>query len=151
MTPDESIEFLREAHNDPLPDAQFAAVRARVLAEIARPRPARRIWGWKLVRPWNLAAICTAAALVWILLVRPEHGPPHRPVSQPARTLASAAPLPGAAPTRLPRPHRVRRHTSGPPVQRAGLKPAPAEPLVVKLVTDDPNVVIYWISTSTGE
>jgi hypothetical protein len=26
-----------------------------------------------------------------------------------------------------------------------------AEPLVVKLFTDDPNVVIYWITESTGD
>jgi hypothetical protein len=27
----------------------------------------------------------------------------------------------------------------------------PAEPLVVKLLTDDPIVIIYWITDSKGE
>jgi hypothetical protein len=152
MTPDESLEFLRQAHHAPLPDAHLATVRARVLAEIARPRPARRPW------VWNLAALCAAAALIWILLVRPERRPPLRHV--PAPQLAAAAP-PVVARSRpvASRPHHARRHFSTAAVHRAGLKPGPpsvsratpAEPLVVKLITDDPNVVIYWISTSTGE
>jgi hypothetical protein len=29
--------------------------------------------------------------------------------------------------------------------------PAAAEPLIIKLLTPDPNVVIYWIAESKGD
>jgi hypothetical protein len=37
------------------------------------------------------------------------------------------------------------------PRKLAMKSPESAEPLVVKLYTNDPNVVIYWITGSKGE
>jgi hypothetical protein len=43
-------------------------------------------------------------------------------------------------PSLAAQPHRVTR------VRRKQKSRPPAEPLMVKLITDDPNVVIYWIA-----
>ena len=70
----------------------------------------------------------------------------HQPAVQPPRVAIApppapkAEPLPPAVASALPkRVVRVRR-------VKKPLPPPPAEPLMVKLVTDDPNVVIYWIA-----
>ena len=105
------IELLREAHREPLGEAHYAAVRARVLSELQRERrPAwRRIWVGGLV--------AVAAAAVLLLWPRP------------------------VAPARVVHPRRaVARAVVSKPEKR------PMEPLVVKLLTDDPNVIIYWIA-----
>ena len=59
MKPDEAMDLLREAHREPIPEAHFAAVRARVLSQIAAERGVsrRRIW-------WYGFAVAAAAALL---------------------------------------------------------------------------------------
>jgi hypothetical protein len=47
-------------------------------------------------------------------------------------------------PAHATHPRRARKAPPSAPVS-APEKP-PAEPLVVKLLTDDPNVIIYWIA-----
>ena len=47
MKPDEAMDILREAHREPIPEAHFAAVRARVLSQIASERGvSRQRTGW---------------------------------------------------------------------------------------------------------
>jgi hypothetical protein len=48
----------------------------------------------------------------------------------------------GLRPAHAPKAHFARR---------AGRRPAPQEPFVVKLLTDDPDVIIYWIADTRGE
>jgi len=122
----QSLDSLRAAHEEPLEPAAFAAVRARVLAQLEpKRRPAWR-WAW--------VPVLAALGIVW-LLVRPA------PV-EPLRVAIAPPPAPKleipAAPS-APRKPLVRVH-------RARKLPPPPGPLMVKLITDDPNVVIYWIA-----
>ena len=125
----QTLAIARVAHAEPIPPAAFTALRARVLARIARePRPSRRL-------AWILPLLA-AAVLAVVLLPRPVEPvrtavtPPPAPLFQQPVAPADAQPI---APKRPPRA----RHRP---------KPRPrAEPLMVKLITDDPDVVIYWI------
>ena len=128
----ESLALVREAHGEPIEAAHFAAVRARVLAGLERA-PARR---WRYA--WAGALAAAAAVLLVGLWPRPE--------------LHMAVPIPKA-----PAAPAIAR-TVPPPHPRALAKPRPPEPvqqasapMVVKLLTDDPDVVIYWITGTKGE
>ncbi len=138
----ESLLLLREAHGDGPAPAHCAAVRERVLAELGRPR-----------RPWYLGrwalGLATAALVVLMALWM---WPAHRQPQPPPRSAEMASPpvprpvVPSveSAPPRVRRAHVPRRRRPVPLAE-------PARPLVVKLVTDDPNVVIYWITETRGE
>jgi predicted anti-sigma-YlaC factor YlaD len=142
-----NLELLREAHSEPIAEAHFAAVRARVMAGISR-RPRWR-WVW--------AGLAAAAAVVLLAVaLRPVRVPevPRVAVRIPPAPLgivpATTAPLRSRLSNLSgPRPsgsgyRHVARVEPGPPV------PAP-EPLVVKLFTNDPNVVIYLIADQRGD
>lgn len=112
-------------------EQSLAQWRRRVLAQIdAAPR---RGWGWR----WALAA-AAAVLLVWIgVRFRRPYVPPAPPPVAARMEPAPALPAP-AAPAPRPRIRRVRRE-------------APAGPLLVKLETTDPDVVIYWIVEGKGD
>ena len=139
----ESLRLLRAEHQEPVEEAHFAAVRARVLAQI-ESAPAR----WWKVWAYVLAAAVLAAML--LVAVRPGARPvpatpkmalvTPQPVQMPVAPLVSEAPDKAVVPA-LPRP-RLR-----PVVQQQ----EPAETLTVKLVTDNPDVVIYWIAEKKGD
>jgi hypothetical protein len=127
-----SIQFVREVHREEIAPAHYAAVRARVFARIRR---GRRAWVWRLV-----FAAGMLAAVVIPAVVRPTS-----PVLPPLPLPAAAPPAPAAAmhlhiattsPVRRPKARRPKPASA----------PAPAEPMVVKLFTDDPDIIIYWIS-----
>lgn len=101
----------------------LAAMRAEVM-------PVRRARRW----PWMVAAAAVAVAAIG-LSYRPT------PVVVPAQ-VAMVQPVAAVAPV-LPAPAAVKPK----PVSRPRpVKPAPlAEPLLVKFLTDDPDVVIYWL------
>ena len=63
------LELLREAHREPIGEAHYAAVRARVLAELRQDRRpvGRRIWVGALV--------AATAAVVLMLWPKPVHTP----------------------------------------------------------------------------
>lgn len=124
----ESLGVLREAHGEPLEAAHFAAVRARVLGELECGRAGR----------WRQAWVCAmaAAAAVLLIAVWPRMAVP----MPPAPAAPAVARFEPAARTVRPRPRKV-----------AVQEEEPAEPMVVKLLTNDPNVVIYWITSSKGE
>jgi hypothetical protein len=111
----QTLAELRDVPDEIAP-AHYASVRARVLAEVARPH---RRW-------WLLPILATPALLLlWPL-----------PKVEPLPMRAIAAP---PAPA-LTIPSR----------KRAAAKPKP-EPLLVKIETDNPDVVIYWIAETRGE
>lgn len=132
------IEWMREAHGEPITPAHYAAVRARVLEELRRPRrPA-----WRRVWVGGLAA--AAAAVILMLSPKPVHTPERveMAVIRPAvPQMEQQMPVVHAS---VMHPRRARKA----PREAAVSAPEkrPAEPLVVKLLTDDPNVVIYWIA-----
>jgi anti-sigma factor RsiW len=133
-----NLEWLRDAHAEPVDAAHFTAMRARVLAELERG-PNR---GWR--RAWVYAMLAAAAVLliaVW----------PRRPQSVVApMPPAPAAPM--AQVVRAPAASTAHHRKRPRKIEVKAEEPAePAEPLVVKLLTDDPNVIIYWISDGKGE
>lgn len=127
----ESLALVRDVHGEPIEEAHFAAVRARVLSELGQA-PARR---------WRLAWIPALAALAAVVLAitlwpRPEQrialSMPAAP-SAPAVAKVALAPVPAA------------------PVHPTVLEPQASASIVVKLETNNPDVVIYWIAETKGE
>jgi anti-sigma factor RsiW len=136
------FELLREAHGGPINAAHYTAVRTRVMAELGRERVWRRILVCGVV-----AAAATVVLLLWPLAVR---------APEPIRLAAyRPAPPAGIEVSRPAAPVRA-RHPAVHPAKRAPEAPLvhavsepekqPAEPLMVKMLTDDPNVIIYWIA-----
>jgi anti-sigma factor RsiW len=110
----------------------LADVRRRVMDEVGSRRPS-----WLYTLGWRHAVAAGLAVLVAIIGLWP------RP----------AVPPPPAPPAfRLPAPEVAK---SRPPATRhvVPVKPAPAaqEPLMVKMFTDDPDVVIVWFIDQNGE
>ena len=141
MSDENWVELLREAHREPIAPAHYAAVRARVLAELGRQR--RRVWRW--VWACGMAAVVAAAV---VLTPRPEpvgqaSRPASRPAFLPAQVYGPAAPVQRAAEIRRPVVHRRRALTQVKQEGRPG--GPPHQQVTIKLLTDDPNVVIYWI------
>jgi hypothetical protein len=162
----ETLELLREAHREAIPEAHFAAVRARVFSQLAAER---RPW-WRGAWPYGFAMAVVAAMLLAAFVGRtpgsirwsarvpldPPFGRGHQPQAIHERpTRASAADQrinPGVRPTLNAAQSVVGRrkrlpHNAAPAAYRVVGPPALPH-LLVKLVTNDPNVVIYWI---TGE
>jgi anti-sigma factor RsiW len=130
----QSLAWLKEAHHEPLAPAHFSTVRARVMAELEQKR--RPLWAWA----WSFGLAAAAVALLVTLALRPGRTPERRApvvaVNHPPVVVVHEPAVP-------PPPHRrVARRVVRPIVPDA---PDP-EPLIVKLQTDDPNVVIYWIA-----
>ena len=121
----QNLEWLREAHQEPVAPAHYAAVRARVMAQL---ESGRAPW-WKQVWMYGLG-IAAMAAMV-LVMVRPHAGPRRFETTQAA----------GSRPGGLP--HDVGR--------RKRLPHNPAETILVKLETDNPDVVIYWIAEKKGD
>jgi hypothetical protein len=140
----ESLAVLREAHAEDVDELAFVAVRARVLSRLERGHAPL----WRSAWVYGLLAAALLLAMVWM---RPAGPKPHieavrhqAPVPQAVVTPIPVEPTP----VRVVRAHRRRhRRPIGPPLIAA----SPEKPLVVKLVTDDPNVVIYWITDTRGE
>jgi len=145
----DALTVLQQAHADPLAGAHFAFVRARVLSRLAGERRGRRRWAWMYGAAAMAAAALLLAAGLWPRRPQrnaaPRIAPPVAAVSRPA------PPEIHAAAVRIQR--HPRRHFAAAKAHVAPAGPAaqPAKPLVVKLVTDDPNVVIYWITGKSGD
>lgn len=118
-------------------DARLAVLHNRVMAQVSAA-PARR-------RPALIPLLALAAAiLLTVILAWPRHSVEHR---QPARiaTRQPAAPVEQAPPV-VPAVHKaVRRHRRRKPAAE------PGPPLLVQFVTDDPNIVVYWLVDRKGD
>jgi hypothetical protein len=145
------LDLLREAHREPLPEAHFAAVRARVLAELGTAR--QPVWR----RPWAWVLAAGAAAVLAALVFAParQQPVPRIAAAQPAPpAMAPAFSQPPAGPTRVARARRIARVRSSTRESAVARQPGNGpsdEPLLIKLYTDDPNVIIYWIADRKGE
>lgn len=137
----EGLAVLRGAHADELDAAAFTAVRARVLGELQR-QPARR---------WLFGLGAVAALLLLAIWMRPvKHvAVAHRELPAPVRE-AVRAPAVRKTPE-VARAAPVRRHRTARTATLVRPAALPEKPLVVKLVTDDPSIVIYWITDTRGE
>lgn len=119
------MSSLAELREDPVPPEAYVAVRTRVMEQLTR----RRRW-WL----WPAAAALAGACAVWIALLSVPA--PIAPV--PVAPVIEARIAPAVIPIPAPVYHRRKK--------RAPKQPEPAaEPLVVKMFTDDPQVVMYWI------
>ncbi len=130
----QSLEWARQVHSEEPAPAHYAAVRARVISQLRSRR--RRVW------TWSAAALAAAAFAV---LVAARLSIPQGAVPPPPQVALAHPPAPELA----ARPQPSSRRPVSVPAQAAA-RPrrrilAPSEPLVVKLVTDNPDVVIYWI------
>jgi len=129
---DKTLELLREAHREPIAEADYAAVRARVLSQLAVRRPWWGMWGYG----FGVVAAAMLLTIFW-----PRHTPVGQALPPANRALEQAwqerPPLERTTARRKRLPHRTAYRVVGPP--------APQH-LVVKLVTNDPDVVIYWFS-----
>ena len=155
----ESQAMLKGLRREPFDDAIFADVRSQVIGRVSNVRPPM----------WPKYAI--AATLLIVLAAALWRTRPAAPVGLPAVTAyigpGPAFPTPRTtAPRRASRiakmtvrhgraqsrPHvnsRLARQT----IQQAGLahpRALHSEPLVVKLLTNDPEVVIYWLVDQNG-
>jgi hypothetical protein len=136
---EKTLEILREAHREAIPEAHYAAVRARVLAQL---KMERKPW-WRRIWVYGYAAVAVmVAAAFWpkptIQPVRPRLAEQtlavaKRPIDQTPSVPATVA-------------HFHRRRLPGRPAVYRVVGPPVPQPLVVKLLTNDPNVVIYWFS-----
>jgi hypothetical protein len=134
---EKTLEVLREAHREAIPEAHYAAVRARVLAHL---KMERKPW-WRRTWVYGFAA----AALAAMIMFWPKPAPQLRSLAE--QTLAAASrPLDQAPPVPAPAAHIHRRRLPGRPAIYRVVGPPVPQPLVVKLLTNDPNVVIYWFS-----
>ena len=136
----ESLALLKEAHHEPLAPAHFSAVRARVVAELEQARRRGALWArW---RAWGFGLAAVVVASLVMLALRPGRTPVAVRSNRSLTVAALSPPAVREPMVPLPPHRRVARHVARPNVPDT---PDP-EPLIVKLQTDDPNVVIYWIA-----
>jgi hypothetical protein len=124
----------------PVDAAALDAVRSRVLGELTRGR-GRAIPAWAWTAAACLAVLGIAGAL-WIV-----QGPVAPPPAVTARGPAVLSPAPPVVPVRAVQPPK-RAH---PRRLVARQVEPPSEPLVVKMLTDDPSVVIVWLVSKKGD
>jgi hypothetical protein len=143
--------------------AELNALRGSVLVQVRSRRSASvpAAGGRPVVA--RLATVGAAAVLLIAVLavVAVRRSVPPAATGRPmaVREPVAATPAPLVAAESLPRPEAIRpERPTAPPVRRparpavrqatAPAPPATAEPLVIKVLTDDPNVVIYWLADS---
>ncbi len=142
---DDDLDFaLRDLKEDELPLGATEAVRARVLSEVSKPARRRR-WLWAL-------APVAAAALVLVAVLpfdtKPVAPPPLVAKAPAAPKLDSQPPVVAPTPAVMARASQAQLK----PEPAAGAQPVPAAPgdtQFVKLMTDDPDVVILWAMNSS--
>jgi anti-sigma factor RsiW len=140
---EDAMGRLRSAHEEPLAAGYYTAVRARVLERLERERSPWRRWVW-------VVALAGAMAVAGVFLAQRPAGRPQAPVAvlrQPEAPAVEAR-VPELVAPAAP---RARKAPPAPaPASHGAEVAALAEPLVVKLITNDPDVVIYWIADRKG-
>ena len=157
----ESQAVLKTLKQDTVSATSLTLVRSHVLAEIqAGVKPLWGRWIYALAGGVFVAVL----AVGWMLEMRrpqeqaivksdPLPPPAAVPLTRGTITIAEAdantdrRPLRRREKTNIPSRRRQQggTHTEVPPEPSE-----PAKPLVVKLLTDDPNIVIYWLIDNTG-
>lgn len=136
----------------PLTDADFARIRANVLAEV---RPRRRPFAFALRFAFAALMVAFAGAVSWNALRVPavDFPPPSQPQPHITRTFP-VPPLPaaeGSAPSTIVR--RVpRRLPAVEPVAAPLIVPPPlAQPVRMEIQTADPDIRIIWLPNQLPE
>jgi anti-sigma factor RsiW len=127
-----SQTLLAELRDDPIADALAALVHHRVLAQL-------RTTAWRAgFSPRGALApllALAAAVILAVILAWPRHAAKQAPVARVESLQLLPAPRSNIVPVRR---RVVHRHHPAPAAQ-------PGPPLLVQFVTDDPNIVIYWL------
>ena len=129
---------MSELREEPLEDAMVAQVRRRVMARVTAEEVRGAVPYWKL-------ALAAALVLAAILSLPWRSGKPPQVAKKLAPARAAPAPASVAPPVEaVPVRHRVvHRHGRAPLHHAQAVQPS--APLLVHFVTDDPNIVIYWL------
>ena len=138
----ESQEALKALRTEFVDDAVLLQVRTEVLSAASHRQ---RVVAWP--RYAIAAGLVLAMMAGWLWQMRPME-PKARLEPRPIAANVFAPLLPVVVPAPQARTHtgvaRVRRHRpQAAPVFKS-------EPLVVKMITDDPQVVIYWLVDQNG-
>ena len=152
-----SQALLKSLAQEAVDEAVFEEVRERVREGIAADAKPPRLLAWRFALG---AALVTAAIVAAVTLWRPrpplhvakasqpparerlEAGVPQR--GQEARATAGETPAARHPRFQTAKAKLVPRQRK-PPASALAARRRPLEPLTVKLYTDDPEVVIYWV------
>lgn len=150
----ESQAALRSLRAEEIDDAALTEVRRRVLGQIGSQKPSwLYAWRWQHALGGAMA-VAVAAFLLW---PRQEVPPPQSPPAPVAVVERPPEAAPVKPPVAKPKPKapatQVARREPRPaePSRVQAANPASREPLVVKLLTDDPNIVIVWLIDQNGD
>jgi len=116
-----------------IPPAAFAAVRQGVLSEI-QAKKRRRLW-------WILAPVAAAACAAFVMLWGVA-----RPIVPPAPMVAKKDP-----PKIEWTPRAIHPRSSGRYLAKARPAHGSESIVAVKMLTDDPNVIIIWLVDQKGD
>ncbi len=131
-------------------DAVLRSVRSRVMARIEARAHRTGAWRWAWAAAAAIGAILVSVAVL-------KHAPDQAPVStthrpQPAPTVRASETSEPPTDNLAAQTQSVTQIARVQATRSARLSGAKAaEPLVVKMLTDDPDVVIYWLVDSEGE
>ncbi|HKW97754.1 MAG TPA: zf-HC2 domain-containing protein [Bryobacteraceae bacterium] len=121
-------------------ESTYAEVRAGVLRETSTPR---RMPGWRRYAVAAAVALAIVAGWMWqIQRQAPVQQPPAIVAKVPPASLVHAQ-APAERTHHAPRVQHVARRLKSKPSFKS-------EPLLVKMITDDPDVVIYWLVDQNG-
>jgi hypothetical protein len=132
----ESLACIRAAHEAEIAPAHYTALRARVMASVARQKRRAR-WTWL----YAAAAVAAAVLLVAGLRLRVH--------DLPAVALKTAPPAPAAA-WQIASAHRPPELRPVPRRHAPAVRPK-TEQVLVKIETGDPDIVVLWIAETKGE
>ena len=144
----ESQAVFKRLRGEMVSAAALGDVRQRVLAEVAAAQ-GRLPWGRWLCVVAGLACVVIAV----VLHSRPRRGGEAAPViksreaTETAQTGWSVRPEHSAELTTPARQPAGRRAT---PPLRGGESAQPKQQIVMKLLTDDPDIIIYWLIDQNG-
>jgi anti-sigma factor RsiW len=118
-----TLDTLRDEYRTDIDPSHFAAVRSNVIAEIERGRKTWHRLAW-------VSGVGIAAALILGVALKP-----------------APLPAPPRVSVRIPNAELTRR-VEKPAESRLQAKSLPhgGQPVLIKLQTDDPKIVIYWIA-----
>jgi hypothetical protein len=119
MNEDQIRELLRDMRDDPVPADSLARVRGRVAERVAA-----KSW----FKPWGIAAMITI-----------------EPPPRPAAPVVAEVEYPRVAPAVPARPKPVVRKARVKPVRRVENVTASGAPVLIRIETPDPEVVILLI------
>jgi anti-sigma factor RsiW len=143
-----SQAMLKSLAQEPVDETVLWQVRQRVLRGIAAELEPHRFPAWRFALGAVLVAtVILAAVTLW----RPRGQGVSKSIRETPMQSPLAAVRPALTAPEHPRTgtgraiHVLRRRKESQGSLTASLKPVQVAQLTVKLVTDDPNVVIYWL------